>query len=81
LEGQVEEDNTNINETFETESDRLIKENEFLNAELKRYWQFHIPQSLQQEERPRKRVARMSSPEHSPEEDNTFEARVRIIFI
>ena len=59
---QVEKDNDvlrNFNEIFGDESDRLIKENETLKAEVERYRQFRIPPILNPTrdsiERPNKR--------------------------
>lgn len=80
---KVEEENVllrTLNETFGNESEKLHNENRLLNAELDRYRQFRLPHPA---ERPSKRTKAMiqSSPEKSPDEDNTYDARVRIILI
>ncbi len=80
---KVEEENDllrTLNKTFGNESDKLNNENKLLNAELNRYRQFRLPNLA---ERPSKRTKAMiqSSPEKSPDEDNTYDARVRIVLI
>jgi len=80
---KVEEENDllrTLNKTFGNESDKLNNENKLLNAELDWYRQFRLPHPA---ERPSKRTKAMiqSSPEKSPDEDNTYDAKVRIVLI